>query len=188
MCPRTEPMLTRLKAKLDYDDLAHAPDDGKQYELLDGDLFVTPAPSPLHQRASKRLQRQLERYFEERHLGEVFNAPLDVILTPRDVVEPDLVVVTDPQQISRRGIEGAPALVVEILSPSTADRDRMLKAKRHEATGILHYWIVDLESKHLDCSRLTDRQYALVASATGHQPFQHPDWPDLHLDPRELWA
>jgi len=113
-------MSAPLKTKLDYDDLATAPEDGNRYELLDGDLFVTPAPSPQHQRASKRLQRQLEHYFEERGLGEVFNAPLDVILTRRDVVEPDLVVVADAQQISARGIEGAPMLVVEILSPSTA--------------------------------------------------------------------
>jgi len=94
-------MAPRLKTRLDYDDLAHAPDDGKQYELLDGDLFVTPAPSPFHQRVSKRLQRQLERYFEDGGLGEVFNAPLDVILTSHDVVEPDLIVVTDASQISR---------------------------------------------------------------------------------------
>lgn len=180
-------MSAHLKTKLDYDDLAHAPDDGKQYELLDGDLFVTPSPSPLHQRVSKRLQRQLERYFEERKLGEVFNAPLDVILTRHDVVEPDLVVVINLEQVSKRGIEGPPLLAVEILSPSTADRDRTLKAKRYEATGIPHYWIVDIESQRIDCYRLTDQKYVLATSAIGNQPFQHPDWPDLHIDPSELW-
>ena len=180
-------MTAHLKTKLDYDDLAHAPDDGKQYELLDGELFVTPAPSPFHQRVSKRLQRQLERYFEERRPGEVFNAPLDVILTPQDVVEPDIVVVTDSQQISTRGIEGAPALVVEVLSPSTADRDRTLKSKRYEANGVLHYWIVDIDAQRIDCYRLTDQKYALVTSAIGDQPFQHPDWPELHVDPSAIW-
>src|SRR2546422_1869074 len=104
-------MAPRLKTRLDYDDLAHAPDDGKQYELLDGDLFVTPAPSPFHQRVSKRLQRQLERYFEDGGLGEVFNAPLDVILTKHDVVEPHIAGDTDPPQALRPGIEGAPAIV-----------------------------------------------------------------------------
>ena len=180
-------MSAHLKAKLDYEDLAHAPDDGKQYELLDGDLFVTPAPSPFHQRASKRLLRQLERYFEERGLGEVFNAPVDVILTPRDVVEPDIVVVTDPAQVSKRGIEGAPTIVVEILSPSTADRDRTLKSKRYEANGVPHYWILDIDAQRLDCYKLTDKKYVLAASAIGDQPFQHPDWPDLQIDPSEIW-
>lgn len=181
-------MSAPLKTKLDYDDLATAPEDGNRYELLDGDLFVTPAPSPQHQRASKRLQRQLEHYFEERGLGEVFNAPLDVILTRRDVVEPDLVVVADAQQISARGIEGAPMLVVEILSPSTAQHDRTVKAKRYEATGVRHYWVVDLDARRLDCYRLTDHQYVLAVSITGDEPFEHPDWSGLQIDPGVLWS
>ena len=181
-------MTARLKTRLDYDDLAHAPDDGKQYELLDGDLFVTPAPSPFHQRVSKRLQRQLERYFEERGIGEVFDAPVDVILTAHDVVEPDVVVVTDARQISRRGIEGAPALVVEILSPSTADRDRTLKAKRYEATGVPHYWVVDMDAQRLDCDRLSAGHYELAASASGDERLQHPDWPDLLIEPGAIWT
>ena len=89
---------------------------------------MTPAPSPLHQWVSKQLQRQLEAYFEVRGLGRVFNAPIDVILTPHDVVQPDLVLVTDPTQISSRGIEGAPTLVVEVLSPTTLSYDRATKA------------------------------------------------------------
>ena len=118
----------------------------------------------------------------------MFNAPLDVILTPRDVVEPDLVVVTDSQQISRRGIEGAPTLVVEVLSPSTADHDRTLKAKRYEALGVPHYWIVDLDARRLDCYRLTNQEYVLVVSVAGDEPFAHPDWPDLDITPATLWT
>ena len=110
-----------LKQTLDYSDLACAPDDGLRYEILDGDLLVTPAPSVVHQRVSRRLQRQLEDYFHAEGRGEVFDAPTDVILTPHDVVEPDLLVVTDIQQLSRRGVEGPPALVVEILSSSTRE-------------------------------------------------------------------
>lgn len=99
-------MITGLKVKLDYDDYAQIPPDRNRYEILEGELYVTPAPSPLHQRVSKRLQRMLEAYFETRGLGEVFNAPVDLILTHHDVVQPDLVVVTDPGQVSARGIEG----------------------------------------------------------------------------------
>ena len=181
-------MVTGLKTKLDYDDLAHAPDDGQRYELLNGALFVTPSPSPFHQRASKRLQRQLERYFEDSGLCEVFNAPLDVILTHHDVVEPDILVVANAAQISRRGIEGAPLIVVEVLSPSTANVDRTLKAERYEATGVPHYWIVDLDARRLDCYRLVDGHYVLAASAIDSAPLQHPDWPDLHIDPAVLWT
>ena len=89
-------MASELKRTLDYSDLQVTPDDGKRYELVRGGILVTPSPSPVHQRISKRLQRQLEAYFETRSLGEVFAAPIDLILTEQDVFVPDLVVVTDP--------------------------------------------------------------------------------------------
>ena len=71
-------MPSELKRKLDYSDLQVTPDDGKRYELVRGEILVTPSPSPVHQRISKRLQRQLEAYFERRSMGEVFNAPIDL--------------------------------------------------------------------------------------------------------------
>ena len=81
---------------------------------------MTPAPSPFHQRASKRLQRQLERYFEDTGRAEVFNSPIDLILSPHDIAQPDLAVVTDRWSVVRRGIEAPPLLVVDkVLSPST---------------------------------------------------------------------
>ena len=100
-----------LRQRLMYNDLAQTPDDNRRYELLDGVRFVTPSPRPLHQRVSKRLQRQLEAYFEDKELGEVFNAPVDVILTRHDVVVPDLVVVTTPPQVTERAIEGTPTII-----------------------------------------------------------------------------
>ena len=72
-------METGLKQRLDYGDYAGIPPDGLTYEILDGELYATPAPSPMHQRVSKRLQRQLEAYFEARGLGEVFNARIDLL-------------------------------------------------------------------------------------------------------------
>ena len=180
-------MITGLKQKLDYDDYARIPPDGKRYELLEGDLYVTPAPSPLHQRVSRRLQRQLEDHFHARGLGEVFNAPIDVILTFHDVVQPDLVVVTAPAQISGRGIEGAPALVVEVVSPTTHDRDRTTKARRYAALGVSHYWVVDPEASRLECYRRETDAYVLVAQGQGDQSLTHPDWPGLSLSLSALW-
>lgn len=175
-------METGLEQRLDYDDYADIPPDGKTYELLDGRLCVTPAPSPFHQRASKRLQRQLETYFEARGLGEVFNAPIDLILTRHDVVQPDLVVVTDPGQVSARGIEGAPALVVEVLSPTTTRRDRTVKADRYAALGVRHYWLLDPEACRLECFRLEAGAYVLVAQTEGTAVLALPDWPDLTVN------
>lgn len=180
-------MITGIRHKLDYSDYARIPPDGKRYELLEGDLYATPAPSPLHQRISRRLQRQIEDYFHARNLGEVFNAPSDVILTVYDVVQPDLVVVSDPAQISQRGIEGAPSLVVEILSPTTRDHDRTAKARRHAALGIRHYWLVDPDPSRLECYRAEAGAYALVVQAQGEAPLSHPDWPGLTLTLADLW-
>jgi Uma2 family endonuclease len=176
-----------LKRKLRYDDLAAMPDDRLTREIWNGVLVVTPSPSPIHQRVSKRLQRQLEAYLEAHGQAEVFNAPLDTILGPHDVVEPDLLVVTDPAMISRRAIEGSPALVVEILSPSTAARDRMLKTRRYAAAGVRHCWLVDLENRRIDCLRLGRDGYFVVAGAEGTQTLVHPDWPGLAIDAGALW-
>jgi len=180
-------MAQGLTQKLRYDDLADTPDDSRRYELLDGALFVTPSPRPLHQRVSKRLQRQLETYFEDRGMGEVFNAPVDVILAVHDVVVPDLVVVTIPAQVSDRAIEGAPTLVVEILSPTTRARDRKLKAERYAMLRVAHYWIVDPRGKTIECYRLRGTQYEPVTAAKAPAFLTHPDWPDMTIDLAAIW-
>lgn len=180
-------MATRLKQKLDYDDYAGIPSDGHRYEIIEGDLYVTPAPSPLHQRVSRRLQRKLEDYSGERGLGEVFDAPIDLILTRHDVVQPDLLVVADPSQVSQRGIEGAPLLVVEILSPSTRSQDRTVKARRYAALGIPHYWIVDPEAQRLECYRLDAGAYTLGSEGEGDAVVSPSDWPGLRLPLADLW-
>jgi Uma2 family endonuclease len=180
-------MATELKRKLDYDDYVRLPDDGKRYEILDGELYVTPAPSPLHQRVSKRLQRKLEDYFEARGLGEVFNAPIDMILGRHDVAQPDILVVTNPGQISGRGIEGAPLLVVEVLSPSTRRHDREVKMRRYGELGIPHFWIVDPEAKWVACHRLEGGAYQHVLTGEGNTSLTPADWPDLTISLADLW-
>jgi Uma2 family endonuclease len=181
-------MATRLKRKLDYEDYARLPTgDGKRYEVLDGELYVTPAPSPLHQRLSKRLQRRLEDYFEVRGLGEVFDAPIDVVLAQHDIVEPDLVIVAEPSQTSARAIEGVPLLVVEILSPSTRAQDRGIKIRRYAELGVPHYWIVDPDAETIDCWRCEGGPYHRVLEATVPDVLRHPDWPELAIDLAALW-
>lgn len=178
---------TSLKDKLDYSDYAAIPPDGKRYEIMEGELYVTPAPSPLHQRVSKRLQRQLEAYFESRGIGEVFDAPIDVILTKNDIVQPDLVIVTDSALVSSRGIEGPPAIVVEVLSPSNREYDQRAKARRYFSLGIRHYWIVDPEAHRIECFRVAEGSYALVLQAEGDTAISHPDFPGLTFSLADLW-
>jgi Uma2 family endonuclease len=176
-----------VKNKLSYEDLREAPADGRRYELLDGELHVTPAPGTTHQRIVRDLGFLLVEHFHGKRLGEVFLAPTDVILTDRDVVEPDLLVVTDPRQVSERGIEGAPLLVVEVLSPSTRAIDRTVKAQRYSRLGVLHYWIVDPDEKRVECLRATSDTYEIVATARQHEILKHPDWPELSIALAAFW-
>ena len=140
------------KRKLEYADWAATPSDGKQYEIVDGSLVVNPSPRLFHQRWSKRLQRQLEAFFETPgSAAEVFNAPVGVVLGPHDIVEPDIVVVADrSSQIARLAIEGAPLLVVEILSPSSIVHDRRVKFERYRLLGVRHCWILDGDARSLE--------------------------------------
>jgi len=174
-----------MQAKLTYADYARIPDDGKRYEVLEGGLLVTPAPGTAHQRVSYRLQHQLVVYFESRGLGEVFAAPIDVILSDHDILQPDLVVAR-PGQISKRGIEGSPLLVVEILSPSTERRDRTSKASRYATLSVPHLWFVDPDRRIVECHRLEGARYVLATRGSeGSLP--HPDLPGLVLDLDQLW-
>jgi Uma2 family endonuclease len=176
-----------LKHKLDYDDLAHTPNDRLIYELAEGELHVTPSPNPRHQWISKTLQRQLEAYFEGRNIGRVYDAPTDVVLTKHDVFVPDLVVVTDRSIITERAIEGSPLLVVEVLSPGTTQYDRTTKSRRYAALGIEHFWIVDIENQVLEIYRRSGERYEDIARVRGGASFDHPDFPGLTIETSVLW-
>ena len=176
-----------LSRKLDYSDLQFTPDDGRRYELVRGDLLVTPSPSRRHQRISRELLLQLIGYFHERALGEVFYAPFDLILTGQDVFVPDLVVVADPEGTTERGIEKAPLLVIEILSPSTSKVDRGLKAQRYAELGVEHYWLVDPERRSVECHQLESGAFRLITESHGNTKLTHPAWDGLSIDLARLW-
>jgi Uma2 family endonuclease len=126
-------------------------------------------------------------YFEGRSIGEVFDAPIDLILTQHDVLVPDLLVASDPRQISQRGIEGAPLLAVEILSPSTRRFDLGPKAQRYAELGLQHYWVVDPDQKRMECNRLEGSAYRQVVEGQGNLELTHPDWDGLVIDLSALW-
>ena len=126
-----------------YEDYRTAPPD-KRYELLNGNLVVIPTPSLEHQRVQLRLGRRLAQFIEEQALGELFIAPCDVVLSDTDVVQPDLLFVSREREHLLSGgdnIRGAPDLVVEILSPATADRDRGYKHALYASHGVAEYWL-----------------------------------------------
>ncbi|HWI52586.1 MAG TPA: Uma2 family endonuclease [Symbiobacteriaceae bacterium] len=128
-----------------YEDYLLLPED-KRYELIEGELLVTPAPATRHQRILLKLAVRLSVYSEANGLGQVLPAPCDVILSSENVVQPDVLYVVR-QRLSiinpAGGVHGAPDLVVEILSPSTASRDQVFKRKLYGKYGVREYWVVD---------------------------------------------
>ena len=140
----------RPATKLTYEDYRKTPDD-ERWELLNGELIMPPSPTIAHQRVSRRLERRLDTFVEERGLGEVFYAPCDVVLSDVNVVQPDLLFVSTEQAhiITRENIRGAPDLVVEILSPSTASRDWRDKLDLYAEHGVKEYWVVDPDAQRV---------------------------------------
>ena len=134
------------KLRLTYEDYASLPDD-ERCELIDGELIPMPSPKKIHQRLILDLSWILRR-LEEMGLGELFIAPLDVILSSFDVVQPDLIFVSNARaHIIQDYIRGAPDLLVEILSPSTERRDRIVKRELYARHGVPEYWLIDPYAK-----------------------------------------
>jgi len=174
---------------LTYDDYAALPADGRRYEIHDGELSVTAAPSPQHQMVSLNLVRLLDQHVRTTSLGKVLYAPLDVILSETSVVQPDIVYVSQDRlgTISGRGIEGAPMLIVEILSPSTTRIDRRTKRELYARHGVPCCWLVDPESRAIEVLALGAEGYSLAARVSGAGPVSLPPFSDLALVPDALW-
>ena len=136
-------------AKLTYEDFLRFPDDGLRHELIDGEHYVTPSPATVHQRLVSRLHGAFFVYFQAHSVGEVFTAPFDVVLSTHDVVEPDLLVILADQAeiVNDANVRGAPAIVIEIASPSTRRRDEGIKKNLYDRAGVREYWMVDPVSR-----------------------------------------
>ena len=151
--------------KFTYEDYLNAPED-KRYELLDGELVPIPTPGERHQSISILLGSKLVQFAYENSLGRVYHAPFDVVLSDVDVVQPDLLFVSNERShiITPANIQGAPDLVVEILSPSTAERDRTFKRTLYANHGVNEYWMVDPTAKDITVLLLGERGYEVVDS------------------------
>jgi Uma2 family endonuclease len=167
-----------------YTEYAAMPPDGRRWELIDGDFEVTPAPAPLHQTVSRRLQFELMRMLEEPGIALVFNAPIDVILSDTDVLQPDLAIVRTERQhlVSERGIEGPPDIAVEILSRSTQVLDRRVKPRTYARFGVREYWIVDGELGQVELYRLGTEGFALEMRFDRASTLTTPSFPELAVD------
>lgn len=181
---------TGPKRKLSYRDLAATPDDGKRYEVLDGVLSVSASPVPRHQIVSANLVHLLTGHVRARRLGQVLFAPVDVILDRHTVAVPDIVFISTARSaiVTERAIEGPPNLVVEILSPTTARRDRVLKARLYATFGVPHYWIVDPRREVLHMYEAAGGAYGQPRTFLGNAVASTPLFPRWRIDLARVWS
>ena len=176
----SEPGRHRL---LTYADYAAIPDDGHRYQLLEGELVMTPSPNRWHQEVSYQLVFKLLAYVQEHDLGLMYHAPLDVTLDDHSVVQPDIFFISKERAgILQDGrILGAPDMCVEILSPGTVRLDRVRKLELYARFDVTHYWIVDLSARTIEEYVLSGDLYR-VRSVTGYEePFRPAAFPGFEF-------
>src|SRR4030067_622746 len=146
-----------------YQDYLELPDDRNRYEILEGELVMTPSPITVHQRVSRKIEVQLDHFVEENKLGEVFNAPCDTILSEDNIVQPDLLFIANENKkiITEKNSQGAPDLLIEILSPTTAYHDLIEKKGIYQNFGVKEYWIVDPKRRWIEVYVLQEGRYQL---------------------------
>ena len=160
--------MTNPRIKFAINDYMSMPNE-KRYQLLDGELILAPSPTTRHQTILLRLSRILHDAVNSTQLGQVWVAPLDVILSDHDVVQPDLLFVSNAREniVTEANVQGAPDLVVEILSPATAQHDREYKRTLYSRHGVREYWLVDPEEDVVEV--WTESETGLVLAATYQQ-------------------
>jgi Uma2 family endonuclease len=180
--------------KLTSAELLLLPDDGKRHELIDGVHYVTPSPRIPHQVLVGRIFVAIANFLAvHQHLGRVFLSPVDVVMSEHDLVVPDLLFVARDQQsmLTEANVQGVPALVVEVLSPSTRRRDEGIKRKLFDQKGVREFWLVDPKARRVSiCRRAEDGSFPIVTTldASGDDQLSSPLLPAFSLAMRELFA
>ena len=170
-----------------WDDYRTWPDD-ERWEIIDGEAIVmSPSPTYRHQRLLAQLVRKLGDFFDGRPC-EVLPAPMDVKLSDTDIVEPDILVVCDPEMIKSTHIDGPPTLVVEILSPSSAVHDRLRKLHLYARAGIPEYWIATPFPSLIEVLVLRDKAYEIAGVYGRDDVLESVRFPGLRIDLSDVFS
>jgi Uma2 family endonuclease len=154
--------VVEIPHKLTYEDYLNFPDDGNRYEIIDGELYVNPSPNMKHQLVLMNILRALDRYVRAHSCGEIFFAPFDVVLSKHDIVQPDVLYISNERMeiITAANVQGAPDIAIEVLSEGTRKRDETKKRKAYERFGVSEYWIVDpIDEDSVRIVRFKDRKF-----------------------------
>ena len=176
------------KKKYTYGDYLKTPKD-KRYELIDGELLMTPSPIPNHQRISGKLEFVVRKFVTENNLGEVFYAPCDVYLDDENVVQPDILFISKDRLniIGDKNIQSAPNLVIEIISENSVYRDMVQKKRLYARFGVKEYWIVIPEEKEVEVYILKGEAYQLYKTYTKVDILESPSLKGLKIGLKEIF-
>ena len=177
------------KRKYTYADYVQLPED-QRYELIEGELQMAPAPTPLHQRVSRKIEFRLEQFVTEHGLGEVFDAPCDVYLDEENVVQPDLFFIRRERLgiIGERNIQGAPDLVIEVVSESSAYRDLVRKKRLYARFGVSEYWVVFPEDRAVEVYVLRGQRFRLQGAYAEDEVLESTVLPGFRLPLKEIFG
>jgi Uma2 family endonuclease len=178
--------------KLTYDDFLLFPDDGQRHELIDGEHYVTPSPNTKHQRVSGNLHLLIGSWLEIHQVGRVFYAPYDVVFSNFDVVEPDLLYLSNERMaevVTPQHVRGAPEIVIEIGSPGTRKRDETIKKRLYERSGLSEYWVIDPELDVVRVYRRGEEEFgrAIELSSEADDSLTTPLLPGLEMPLRRIF-
>lgn len=171
-----------------YDDYVDFPDDGRRYEIVDGEVHVTPAANTRHQDLVLFVVRRIADHVDRSGGGRVFVAPYDVVLSPNDVVQPDVLFVAHPatHRITTANLQGPPTLAVEVLSD--ARHDRVRKRQLYARYGVEEYWIIDPDGERVEVYGLADGRYPTPTLLEAGATLATGLLPGLSIDVTELLA
>ena len=172
-----------------YEDYCNLPDD-ERYEIIDGELIMVAAPRRVHQASSRNIGTPLDTYVKANRLGEMYYAPTDVILSDINVVQPDILFVSNARAhiLADEGIRGAPDLVVEILSPSTARLDKVRKRELYARFRVPEYWQADVDDLNVLVLSLAGDDYETVGVYGLGETLVSPLLPGFTLDIDDIFA
>jgi Uma2 family endonuclease len=182
-------MGTEVIPKLSFEEFRQLPIDGKRYELVRGEVHVTPAPATRHQITIQNLSGTLWPHVIKNHLGEICTAPLDVRLGKDTAFQPDLMFISNARAgiIQENWIEGAPDLVVEVLSPSTAGHDRAVKLPIYAEARVAEVWLLDCHAKTVEVLKLHGKKYLVDPTLAGDQTLTSSLFPGWELPLNQLF-
>jgi Uma2 family endonuclease len=182
-------MGTEVIPKLTYEEFRQLPDDGKHYELIHGEVHLSPSRSTKHQLILGNTSVSLGTYVRSARLGVLFCAPLDVCLNPDTALQPDLVFISAERVgiVQENFVAGAPDLAVEVLSQSTAAHDRATKLPLYAEAGVPEVWLIDPQAKTVEVLKLQGKKYLLDATLAGDQVLASNLFPGWQLPLRDLF-